>query len=256
MYYRLFGRWPRVTKLSPYWAALRHLRNLGEAAVDRGAKDMLIIGKRFGIPEAIVSVSGLCAWMSIHGLMTGGMGGTFAQQPQFDLCICDLELDELVRFSQIQSAAQRFMRSGGTIIGFLFNADVVQLPINDINELVANLKTINSVQIYYGGSERSSNVLKSFRTALSLPRSPRFVSQGKLAIKLGLLSARAWLGNTFVARLSEPHRIDPFATSLTIEIRLPEFERGTTAGSRAPRPTPSTSIRLWAGHRSERQRTL
>ena len=74
MYYRLFGRWPRVTKLSPYWAALRHLRNLGEAAVDRGAKDMLIIGKRFGIPEAIVSVSGLCAWMSIHGLMTGGMG--------------------------------------------------------------------------------------------------------------------------------------------------------------------------------------
>jgi hypothetical protein len=256
MYYRLFGRWPRVTKLSPYWAALRHLRNLGEAAVDRGAKDMLIIGKRFGIPEAIVSVSGLCAWMSIHGLMTGGMGGTFAQQPQFDLCICDLELDELVRFSQIQSAAQRFMRSGGTIIGFLFNADVVQLPINDINELVANLKTINSVQIYYGGSERSSNVLKSFRTALSLPRSPRFVSQGKLAIKLGLLSARAWLGNTFVARLSEPHRLDPFATSLTIEIRLPEFERGTTAGSRAPRPTQSTSIRLWAGHRSERQRTL
>ena len=133
------------------------------------------------------------------------------------------------------------MRSGGTIIGFLFNADVVQLPINDINELVANLKTINSVQIYYGGSERSSNVLKSFRTALSLPRSPRFVSQGKLAIKLGLLSARAWLGNTFVARLSEPHQIDPFATSLTIEIRMPEFERGTTAGSRAPRPTQSTS---------------
>jgi hypothetical protein len=223
MYHRLFGKWPRVTKLSPYWAALRHLRQLSEAAVAREAKDMLILGERFGIPEAIVSVPGLCAWMSIPGLMTGGMGGTFAQPPQFDLCVCDLELRDLTRFSEIQNSARRFMRSGGTIIGFHFNIDAIQLPISDINELVANLRKIASVRIYYGGSERSSNVLKAFCSAF-LPHRTRIVFLGKLAIKVGLLSARAWLGNTFDASFSEPHRPNPLATSVTIEIRLPKFD--------------------------------
>jgi hypothetical protein len=235
VYYRLFGKWPRVSKLSPYWAALHHLRQLAKSAGDRGAKDMLIIGDRFGIAEGIVNLPGSYAWMSVAGLMTGSTGGTFAHPPQFDVCVCDLELGDFARFSEIYHAVRRFMRPNGTIIAFHLNVDRVRLPISDINEFITNLQKIASIRIYHGGSERSSKVLIAFRSALSLPRSPRSVFLSKLAIKVGLISTRAWVANVLEALFSNPERPNPLATSITIEIRLRDFEGddGTVGYARA-----------------------
>src|SRR5262249_35435960 len=80
-YYRLFGRWPQVSKLSPYWGTLRHLRDLTEHAAARGAQDALYIGDRSNISGTLANLPGLHAWISIAGLMTGGVGGTLGQLP-------------------------------------------------------------------------------------------------------------------------------------------------------------------------------
>src|SRR6202043_3625542 len=55
------------------------------------------------------------------------------------------------------------------------------------------------------------------------------------ATKVGLISFRAWVGNVFEAAFSNPQRPDPLATSVTIGIRLPDFEDddGTVAYARS-----------------------
>src|SRR6266851_4776269 len=76
-YYPLFGRWPRVTKLSPYWGALRHLRRLIERAGALGANDVLYVGDRSGISGTVANLPGLHAWMSVAALMIGSTRGIF-----------------------------------------------------------------------------------------------------------------------------------------------------------------------------------
>jgi hypothetical protein len=163
LYYPLFGKWPGVTKLSPYWDALRHLHRVTERAAARGGKDVLYVGDRSNISTTLAHLPGLHAWMSAAGLTTGNIGGTLAQPPQFDICLCDLEFADLTRFSEIHDAAQRFMRPGGTIIGFYMNADAIPLP---ISELAESLSNIPRARIYYAGSDRSANLLRAHRSAL------------------------------------------------------------------------------------------
>jgi hypothetical protein len=223
LYYRLFGKWPRVTKLSPYWGAMRHFHQVTERAAARGAKDVLYVGDRSNVSGTISHLPGLHAWMSVAGLMTAGTGGAFVQPPQFDICICDLEFADLIRFSEIHDAAKRFMRPGGTIIGFHLNADGAPLPINYFAE---NLSNIPGARIYYADSNRSANSLRAFRSALSIPRRSRVILLASIMLRLGFLAPKVWISNVVETLASEkPHSIPPaVATSITTEIALPEFE--------------------------------
>jgi hypothetical protein len=221
LYYRLFGKWPRVTKLSPYWDAMRHLHQVTEGAAARGTKDVLYVGDRSNISGTIAHLPGLHAWMSVAGLMTGGAGGGFATK--FDICLCDLEFADLARFSEIQDAARRFMRPGATIIGFLMNPDAVPLP---IDELAKNLSNIPGARVYYAGSTRSANLLRSYRSVLSSPRGSRLILLGNIVIRLGLLAPKTWIRNVVEALASDQRQATPptVVTSITTEIRLPELE--------------------------------
>jgi hypothetical protein len=223
LYYRLFGKWPRVTKLSPYWDLLHHLHQLTEGAAARGAKDVLYVGERSNISATLEHLPGLHAWMSAAGLTTGNIGAAIAQPPQFDICLCDLEFADLARFSEIQAAAQRFMRPGGTIIGFFMNADAIPLP---INELATDLSNIPRAHIYYTGSNRSVSSLRAYRSALSVPRRLRAIFLANILIQLGFLAPKVWISNVAETLVSEKRRSTPpaVATSITAEIRLPESD--------------------------------
>ena len=218
-YYRLFGRWPRVTKLSPYWGALRHLTEVTERAA-RSAKDVLYIGDRSNVSGMLANLPGLHAWMSVAGLMTSGTGGAVGP-PQFDICLCDLEFADLVRLPIIYGAAGPFMRPGGTIIAFYMNPDGAPLP---LNELAKDLRNIPGARTYYSGSNRSANLLRAFRSTLSTPRGSRVMLLAKIATQLGLLAPRVWISHTVQALASEKRQSTPpaVATSITTEIRLPE----------------------------------
>jgi hypothetical protein len=224
IYYRVFGKWPRVTRLSPYWGVLRHLRRLVERAAGRGARDVLYVGDESGVSDAIATFPGLHAWMSVAGLMTGSTGGTFAQPPQFDICICDLDFSDLARLSEIYAHVRRFMRPGGTIIGFHLNADAARLAINQ-NELAEDLSHIPA-RIHYAGSRRSAKLLRAYRSALSVPRRFSLLYLGKIVIRLGMLTPQVWINNVTEARLRADRRstAPSVATSITTEIRLPEFD--------------------------------
>jgi hypothetical protein len=220
-YYRLFGRWPRVSKLSPYWGALHHLTGVTERAA-RSAKDVLYVGDRSNVSAMLANSPGLHAWTSVAGLITSGTGGTVGR-PQFDTCLCDLEFADLGRLSVIYGAARPFMRPGATIIAFYMNLDGTPLP---LNELAKDLRNIPGARIYYSGSNRSANLLRAFRSTLSTPRGSRAMLLAKIAIRLGLLAPRVWISHTVQALASEKRQSTPpaVATSITTEIRLPESE--------------------------------
>ena len=114
-------------------------------------------------------------------------GGTFAQPPQFDICLCDLEFADFARFSEIYAASLRFMRHGGTIIGFYLNADGAPLPIHQ-NEIGKDLQHIPPARVYYAGSLRSAKLLRAFRSTLSIPRRLNVVFLAKIATRLGSLA--------------------------------------------------------------------
>jgi hypothetical protein len=163
--------------------------------------------------------------MSVAGLMTGAAGGTIGQPPQFDVCLCDLEFADFARFSEIYAASLRFMRHGGTIIGFHLNADGAPLPIHQ-REIAKDLQHIPQVRVYYAGSPRSAKLLREFRSTLSIPRSFNILFLIKIAIRLGLLTPQIWMSN-FVDGLAVNKRQSipgAVATSITTEIRLPELE--------------------------------
>jgi Carbohydrate esterase, sialic acid-specific acetylesterase len=235
-YYRLFGRWPQVTKLSPYWIPLHRLRELTEYAAARRAKDVLYVGDRSNVSGMLANLPGLHAWMSVAGLLTNGTGGTFAQPPQFDICICDIEFADFARFSEIYAASLRFMRHGGTIIGFYLNADGSPLPIHQ-NEIGKDLQHIPPARVYYAGSLRSAKLLRAFRSTLSIPRRLNFVFLVKIATRLSLLAPQISINNFFEGLASRKRHSTPgaVATSITTHIRLPEFpwDNGTVEFAKA-----------------------
>jgi hypothetical protein len=222
-YYRLFGKWPRVTKLSPYWGALRHLPEVTERAA-RNAKDVLYIGDRSNVSGMLANLPGLHAWMSVAGLMTSGTGGIIGQPPQFDICFCDLEFADFAQLSVIHGAARPFMRPGATIIAFYMNPDGAPLP---LNELAKDLRNIPGARIYYSGSIRSANLLRAFRSTLSAPRGSRAMLLARIAIRLGLLAPQVWISHSVQALTSYKRQSTPpaVAISITTEIKLPESDR-------------------------------
>jgi hypothetical protein len=225
MYHDLYGWWPRVSKFSPYWGALRHLHQLTQQATARGAKDVLFVGDRSNIVDTIVNLSGLHAWMSVAAMKTGSLGGTFIEPPQFDICICDLDFGDLLQFSEIYQAVRRFMRPGGTIIAFHLNLDVASLPI-DRNELSDIFASIPHARIFYAGSDSSAKLLRAFRSALSVQLRYSPIVLGTLALRLALIAPQAWISNVLEASLSEKRQSLPrvLPTSITIESRIPEFK--------------------------------
>jgi hypothetical protein len=222
-YYRLFGKWPRVRVLSPYWAPLRHLiRSVGQA-VSRGAQNALLVGNNSGIADNIVDLPGLHAWVSVAGL--NGCATGFRQPHDFDLCICDLDSTDLSRFPDIYRDLATLMRPGGTIIAFCLNTDSGARSV-DPDKLSGVLSSLASTEVYFAGSRGSVAALRDFRSVLAMKRSSRLGYIIRAVAGLGLIVPRTLVANLMeAARPDAWHAAYPvYCTSITIEMRLAASE--------------------------------
>src|SRR5262249_20974804 len=124
IYRTMFGKLPRVTQLSSYWAPLRHVVRIVDMATARGAKNVLVIGSGHGFIDTIADhLPGLHALISRSGMKTGNLAKAFDRSTRFGLCICNLEFTDLAEFSAIVATVRPLMLDGGTIIGFYLNYD-------------------------------------------------------------------------------------------------------------------------------------
>jgi hypothetical protein len=226
LYQTIFGKVPRVTQLSCYWAPLRHLVRLVDAAVAGGAKNVLIIGS----PH--VSVIGTIAddlpgrhgLVSMSGLRTGNLAKAVDRWPKWDLCICNLELADLAEASAIVTAIRPVMSNGSTIIGFYLNYqcyDSLPLPMDRASiDSIFRLK--DTTRVYFAGSIGSSRVIRKFRDAVNSYRtnSHYVVSAAMLVLRLLKITPQAVVANRREAAIapkgfSVPREV---CTSVTIEV--------------------------------------
>ncbi len=225
-YYSIFGKAPRVSRLSPYWGALRHLSGIVDAAAARGAVDALIVGLCSGLTGAIVAdFSGVQGRVSVPDMRTGNFAKAFSSRPEFDIVVCDLTRAELLEFAQIYAAVRPFVRDGGKIIAFYYRAELTPLPEGAL--VLGDVPIeLDERREYYAGTTASARVLKRYQNmfrGIGLPEVAR------VAIALLSLVPRSCAASRSEARTNslawDPDRP---CTSVTVEITVRSATRAPT----------------------------
>ena len=218
IYQRIFGKLPRVTQLSCYWASLRHFVRVVDAAAARGARNVLIVGSEDGFIDSIADdLPGLHARVSMSDLKTGNLVRAFDRPPQFDLCICKLESAELGLLSTLIGLLRPVMSKGGTIVGFHLNNDTRPLTLD-----VAWIDTLSrsyDVRCYFAGSPASARVIAKFREA-ALSSSTSSYSFVMFVLRLLTIAPQALRANRAEAAIAaiDSTSTPPACTSVTIEV--------------------------------------
>jgi hypothetical protein len=223
VYRRFYGAPPRVTRLHPYWAPLRHLVRVVDLAAREGAANTLVIIGRGGIADTVADgLPGLHAKVSLAEALQGNLAAALSRSREIDLCICTLDDLEIVQFSEIVKALAPCLREGGRIIGFYPNMDLDLLSVDNPKLLHGLSDLPGSARIYYAGSPQSAQVLQSFRKALSAPSMGRVINVPRFATALLRLTPRALIANRLEDMIPEDQLSllpDP-CTSLTLEVSL------------------------------------
>lgn len=217
VYQQVFGAVPRVTKLHPYWAPLRHAVRLVDRAALEGATNVIIVSKT-GVSRIADALPGTHAEVALADVLQGNLAAAFNRSPDFDLCICMLDAEG--EFSAIVKAVVPSLRKGARIIGFYSNFDLApSLHVN--TKLMAGLlNTPGSIRIYYAGSERSARVLRSFHDLTTAARRGRLHKGIRVATALFLLAPSAFVANHYENRISQEQRPPKNCSSVTIEVSV------------------------------------
>jgi hypothetical protein len=121
LYYRLFGRWPRVTMINPSWAAVRPLLQAIATAKAEGARDAMIVSDDLRIARELADLPGTVACITKAGFSSGQFRFYIEPRPQFDLFLVDLNGEDLLRLHSIVEIAKPYIRPDCTIIAFHMN---------------------------------------------------------------------------------------------------------------------------------------
>jgi hypothetical protein len=221
IYRTMFGMLPRVTQLSCYWAPLRHLVRLVDAAVARGADNVLVIASGNGFINTIADhLPGLHGLVSMSDLKTGNLAKAFDHRARnCNLCICDLEFADLIEFSDVVAAVRPVMLNGGAIIGFYLNYDATSVAVDGVSNSISRLKEVP--RFYFSGSPSSVRVIREFRDIARSYRAARsFVRAAMCILRLLKLTPQALVANRTEAAIA-PEGFStppPSCTSVTIEV--------------------------------------
>jgi hypothetical protein len=200
-YYKIFGRWPRVTMLNPFWVPLQPLLRVIDKAKANGAEDVLFVGDRSGIAHRVSDLPGTYAWVSVAEVTSGLFHKALDARPQFDLCVVDLEAEELRQFPEIVATVKPFMRPGGIIVGFHLNFGqplTVDLQFKGIKG-----------EVVFAGTEQSVRAITAHMAALA--QGGRY----RLPIRIALNTPRAWLANRAESARAPMHKEGPPPQYLT-----------------------------------------
>jgi hypothetical protein len=219
IYRRMFGKLPRVTQLSCYWAPLRHFVGVVDEATARGARNVLVVSSGHDFIDSIAGqMPGLHAQVSILDLKTGNLLRAFDRPPQFDLCICKLEFAELGAFSTLVDFLRPVMSKGSTIVGLHLNHDIRPLTL-DSAWIDSIGRSNDAVRCYFAGSAASARVIGQFQQAA------RSSSLGKYSfvvfvLRLLKIVPQALRANRAEAAIAPINSATPppVCTSVTIEV--------------------------------------
>ena len=221
IYRRWYGKMPRVQVLHPYWAAMRHLIRVVDAAAERGAANVLVVTGGGGVADkAADHLPGVHAQVSWSELMARDFSKYWDHRIKFDLCICSLGADELGRFRDMAIAVARYMNSGGKILGFYPNFSLRSVSTDESVPLQNIIAPPWSGRIYYTGSKRSARIIRRFNSIMSRHDSDRLTKLGRMGMMLLAFTPSALFANLSEATEESPSQAPKHCTSIMIEVNL------------------------------------
>jgi hypothetical protein len=222
-YLRVFGVIPRVTKLHPYWAPLRHFIRLVDRSARERAGNILVVSGKSGIADRIAdALPGLHSEVSLVDMLQGNLMTAFNHAQEIEVCICALDADEVCKFSELIKAVAPCLCAGGKIIVFHPNFELN--PVAPLaGELMRGFSNISAVtRIYYSGSPKSAQVLRRFHLVIAAAKVEGLRRRLRAAVALLLLVPRAVAANRYEGLIpeSQASELPDVCTSLTIEMTV------------------------------------
>ena len=208
-YFRLFGRWPRVSMLNPFWSCAQPLLAAIAVAKAGGARDALLVVDAPGAFLRLAALPGKIAHVSPAALGSELFHKAIEPRKQFDLCVLQLSADDLPRLAQVLDMLAPYLRPGGTIIGFYVNSG---RPVG-----VLTLDMRNS-RVAFTGSAASMRAIRIYSAAFNrlYRRRPLSLVRGFLMLAVGMPLV-FWANRAEAAAARKGHSVDPaFRTSFTI----------------------------------------
>jgi hypothetical protein len=222
-YHRFYGVLPRVRVLHPYWAALRHLVRVVDAAANDGAANVLVVVGATAVGETVADhLPGSHAHVSLSEVVSGNLAKAFTASPEFDLCICTLGASELNRIMDVVKAVTPCMRRGGKIVAFHPNFTLDQISLGDISLLQGVFESRSSGRVHYAGSPQAARIVRRARHLLAPAGEGRLADLMRTAMTLFFVTPGAFAANRSEAALTEEQwsRLPEYCTSITIELAV------------------------------------
>ncbi len=211
-YYLVFGRWPHVTVLNPFWSCAQPLLAAIEAAKAGGARDALLAVNLPGGFLGLTGLPGKIAHVSPAELGSNLLSKALELRQQFDLCVLQLDTDDIPRLSELLTTLEPYMRPGGTIVGFYMNGGrpIGALTLGGRNSTVA-----------FTGSAASMQAMRIYLAAFNRIYGRRFFGVVRGLLMLALSMPLVVLANRAEAAVAKQGRLpDPtFCTSVTIIVQ-------------------------------------
>ena len=223
LYHSLFGRWPQVTMLNPFWAPLQPLLRTIEAAKAAGARDALIVSDDPRLARELAGLSGKVARVTKAGFTSGEFRRRIEPRPQFDLFVVEINREELFQLHDIVDAAKPYLRPDCTVVAFHMSEgrtlDVLTLP--RINGEAVFAGSEASIKALSGQAGAVVRILSGDTAALHQIDLSRLGRSFGVLIALPLHMLQFWRANRAEARATRQGREARYRTSVTITARAP-----------------------------------
>jgi hypothetical protein len=211
-YYWVFGCWPHVTMLNPFWACAQPLLAAIDAAKAGGARDALFVVDAPGVLFGITALPGKNAHVSPEALASELFAKALEPRQQFDLCVLQLDTDDIPRLSELLTRLTPYMRSGGTIVGFYMNGG------RPIGSLMLDGR---DSRVAFTGSAASMRAMRIYLAAFNRIYGRRFFGVARGLLMLAVSMPLVVLANRAEAAVAKQGRLpDPtFRTSVTVIVQ-------------------------------------
>lgn len=218
-YKAIFGRLPNPKEAHPYCGVFKHLKALTEPFRSEQC-DILLVSSGGPFGALLMSNFGgkkvkVTPLMVLQDLCVDIYPG----ERTFDLCVCDLTADDLLKLREIAAKLRPLVRDGGRIIAFHYNGGVQALDHRTSEFARYVFPSFGLSSIYFSGSRLGALVLKLYdRVAQSHDFSTVF-GLLRIAVVLGLCAPFAWAAHRHEKRLN-PRTLPVRCTSITLAIDL------------------------------------
>jgi hypothetical protein len=219
LYGKALGRLPRTTRWHPYHTMLRPVMAAVASAAD--AREVLVVSSGGMFASLIIRDLDGRKLMVAPGMLDSEFyQQSFRDRPGFDLCLCDLAMDDLVQFRSLFERIRPLLGERSRII--VFHQNRAGRALDDrTHEFARRLfPLVGRSRIAFAGSHPGALSMRWFARSLERHNVSRPSSVVMLAATLAICAPLARLASR-IEEARQPRRMPSRCTSMTIDIELP-----------------------------------